>query len=109
MTILFYVLIAILALVFLPLGLLDLRYYRNRSRADGQWNAFIPKKLSDIGSVKQLIITLLIDWYPARESLSGEAGVSYLVQSDNTAILLDVGLNSANETFIELVKGTKKG
>lgn len=97
MTILFYVLIAILVLVLLPLGLLALRYYRNRGRADRQWNSFIAKKLSDIGSVKQLIITPLVDWYPAREALSGEAGVSYLVQADNTTILLDVGFNSMRE------------
>jgi 7,8-dihydropterin-6-yl-methyl-4-(beta-D-ribofuranosyl)aminobenzene 5'-phosphate synthase len=108
MIVLLYVIVAIFVLVLLFVGLMSLRYFRDVSRANYQWNTFVQKRLSDIGSVKQLIITPLIDWYTARESLVGEAGVSYLVQADNTRILLDVGLNRANEHPSPLLRNMKE-
>ena len=72
MIVLLYVIVAILVLVLLFVGLLSLRYFRDISRANNQWSSFIPKRLTDIGSVKQLVITPLIDWYPAKESLVGK-------------------------------------
>ncbi len=108
MIVLLYVIAAILVLVLLFVGLMSLRYFRDVSRANHQWNTYVPKRLSDIGTVKHLVITPLIDWYPAKESLVGEAGVSYLVQADDTRILFDVGYNRANEHPSPLLRNMKE-
>jgi 7,8-dihydropterin-6-yl-methyl-4-(beta-D-ribofuranosyl)aminobenzene 5'-phosphate synthase len=50
-------------------------------------------KLKDLGSTRTLEILPLVDWNTARSDLSGEAGVSYLVRTDQSTILFDVGGN----------------
>ena len=35
----------------------------------------------------------MIDWQTANEYLMGEAGVSYLIKTDQSTILFDLGLN----------------
>jgi 7,8-dihydropterin-6-yl-methyl-4-(beta-D-ribofuranosyl)aminobenzene 5'-phosphate synthase len=51
-------------------------------------------KLSPIGSIKHLSILPLIDFYANDPALKTEPGVSYLVQADDTTILMDVGWNT---------------
>lgn len=48
---------------------------------------------TDIGSTSRLEILPLVDWVTASPELRGEAGVSYLVRSDASTILFDVGGN----------------
>jgi len=48
---------------------------------------------ADIGSTSRLEILPLVDWVTASPELRGEAGVSYLVRSDSSTILFDVGGN----------------
>ncbi len=50
-------------------------------------------KLRDLGSTRTLEILPLVDWNTARPDLRGEAGVSYLVRTDRSTILFDVGGN----------------
>jgi 7,8-dihydropterin-6-yl-methyl-4-(beta-D-ribofuranosyl)aminobenzene 5'-phosphate synthase len=87
--------IVFLLLVFL--GLLILGYFRNKKLADKQWFTYTPEKINNLGSVKRLRITPLIDCYSSKEELKKEPGVSYLVQADDNTILLDVGYNRKNE------------
>jgi 7,8-dihydropterin-6-yl-methyl-4-(beta-D-ribofuranosyl)aminobenzene 5'-phosphate synthase len=61
------------------------------------WSKARYSKLKDVGAVKQLTVLPLIDWYTARDDLTGEPGVSYLVRADDTTILFDVGLNACGE------------
>lgn len=46
-----------------------------------------------IGSTRTLEILPLVEWAVARPDLVGEAGVSYLVRTDGSTILFDVGGN----------------
>ncbi len=78
-------------------GALMARFYLGRRRADETWAAARYPKLEDVGAVKHLTIRPLIDWYTAREGLTGEPGVSYLVRADDTTILFDVGFNQRGE------------
>lgn len=79
------------------MGGLSARFYLGRRRADRAWSAAHYPRLKDVGTVKQLTILPLIDWYTAREDLMGEPGVSYLLRADDTTILFDVGLNGPGE------------
>lgn len=53
--------------------------------------------ISDLGSVKNLTILPLIDFYTDSKELKTEAGVSYLVKTEDTTILMDVGFNQKKE------------
>jgi len=52
------------------------------------------QRIKDLGETETLEILPLIDWQTADEHLVGEAGVSYLIKTDKSAILFDVGFNS---------------
>ena len=78
-------------------GGLAVRFYLGRRRADQEWADAHYPKLTDIGKVRRLSILPLIDKHTAHDGLVGEAGVSYLVQADDTTILFDVGLNQRGE------------
>ena len=54
-------------------------------------------KLPDIGSVKNLSILPLVDFYADDSQLKTEPGVSYLIKADDTTILMDVGFNKKKE------------
>jgi 7,8-dihydropterin-6-yl-methyl-4-(beta-D-ribofuranosyl)aminobenzene 5'-phosphate synthase len=53
-------------------------------------------KLPDIGTTKSLTILPLVD-SKGLESFKAEAGVSYLIKTDEATILLDLGANRKNE------------
>jgi metal-dependent hydrolase (beta-lactamase superfamily II) len=55
--------------------------------------AQLPARLSNVGATRTLEILPLVDWNVANSGLRGEAGVSYLVRTDSSAILFDVGGN----------------
>ncbi|HIP96102.1 MAG TPA: MBL fold metallo-hydrolase, partial [Anaerolineae bacterium] len=84
-------------LVLAAVGGLVARFHLGRRRADQVWAAARYPKLEDVGTVKQLTILPLIDWYTVRDDLMGESGVSYLIRADGTTILFDVGLNLRGE------------
>lgn len=81
-------------------GGLTIRYHLGRRRADQAWFDYRYPPLQDLGTVKKLAITPLIDWYTSKcgeQPLQGEMGVSYLVQADDISILMDTGFNLHNE------------
>jgi 7,8-dihydropterin-6-yl-methyl-4-(beta-D-ribofuranosyl)aminobenzene 5'-phosphate synthase len=84
-------------LVAVIIGALIVRFYRGYRRADQVWTAAHYPKLKGTGTVKRLTILPLVDRCTARADLVGEAGVSYLVQADDTTILFDLGLNQRGE------------
>ncbi len=61
-------------------------------------------KLGNVGAVRTLSILPLVDWYPSREGLVGEAGVSYLIKADDATILMDAGLNMKGEDSSPLLR-----
>ncbi len=52
-----------------------------------------PGKLAGLGSTRVLEVLPLVDWNVANSRLRGEAGVSYLIRTDQSSILFDVGGN----------------
>lgn len=56
------------------------------------------RRPADIGSTRRLEILPLVDWAAASPDLKGEAGVSYLVRTDGSTILFDVGANLRGES-----------
>jgi 7,8-dihydropterin-6-yl-methyl-4-(beta-D-ribofuranosyl)aminobenzene 5'-phosphate synthase len=71
----------------------EVRYAVGKRRADRAWSCATVRKLSGLGSTRSLAILPLVDWFVARPDLRGEAGVSYLIRTDQSTILMDTGLN----------------
>jgi 7,8-dihydropterin-6-yl-methyl-4-(beta-D-ribofuranosyl)aminobenzene 5'-phosphate synthase len=69
-------------------------YKKNLYQADSIWQSD-QKKLHylDIGETEKFEILPLIDWFTSSDSLIGESGVSYLIRTDESTILFDLGLN----------------
>jgi metal-dependent hydrolase (beta-lactamase superfamily II) len=84
-----------LALAAVPgaLALGEARFALGKWAADRAFREARVQKLRDVGATRSLSILPLVDWFPASPDLRGEPGVSYLVQTDENRILLDVGLN----------------
>jgi metal-dependent hydrolase (beta-lactamase superfamily II) len=74
-------------------AILEIRYRSGCRRVEAEWQHRSVAPLTHIGSTRTLEILPLVDWYPARPDLHGEAGVSYLIKTDRATVLLDVGLN----------------
>ncbi len=98
--------LGLLGLVVAIIIALMVRFYVGR-RADQRWTAGQYPPLKDIGAVRHLTILPLIDRKPARPGLASEAGVSYLVQADQTTILFDVGVNLRREHPSPLVRNMR--
>lgn len=92
--ILFYILLAIILLFIAFIGIKVLQLKSGRERADREIASAEIKKLTPFGSVKNLSVLPLIDFYAEKPTLKTEPGVSYLVSADDTKILLDVGFNT---------------
>ena len=66
------------------------------------------KPFRDLGCTRHLEILPLIDWFTSDDSLIGEAGVAYLIRTDNITILFDVGLNKYDVDPSPLLMNMKK-
>jgi 7,8-dihydropterin-6-yl-methyl-4-(beta-D-ribofuranosyl)aminobenzene 5'-phosphate synthase len=75
------------------------QYKINLYRADSIWNHDQGeiKKLSDLGSTERFEMTPLVDWFTSDSTFTGEAGVSYLIKTDEATILFDLGANARDE------------
>lgn len=85
--------LALLAVVAVLYAALEIRYAIGRRRIATQGRRRKLERLTGMGSTRCLEILPLVDWFPGRPGLRGEAGVSYLIRTDHATILLDVGLN----------------
>ena len=70
-------------------------FYTGQQKAKEEWleEQAAVKKVTDWGTTKSLVILPLVEWYSSREDLTTEAGVSYLIKTDNANILFDLGMN----------------
>jgi len=87
----FLIVFPILALLLV--GLLEVRQKLGNRKADRLFDQSQVKPLGDIGSTGSLRILPLIEFHSASPELMAEVGVSYLVETDDTRILYDVGHN----------------
>jgi metal-dependent hydrolase (beta-lactamase superfamily II) len=70
------------------------RYTLGAERAERLWRDYRPQPLTGVGSTRSLSILPLADWHTASPELRGEMGVSYLVETDGSSVLFDVGNNA---------------
>ncbi|MEA2014603.1 MAG: MBL fold metallo-hydrolase [Thermodesulfobacteriota bacterium] len=87
--------LAAVILLFFVLKLAQLK--KGREKAHRDLEMMDCEKLPFIGTVKNLSILPIIDFYSTSDELRTEPGVSYLVKADDTTILLDVGYNTKKE------------
>jgi metal-dependent hydrolase (beta-lactamase superfamily II) len=92
-------LLGVLVLVLVVLvAAVELRTRRGADEAEAEFAAYEPAPLGDFGATQRLTILPLIDWHTSRPELRGEMGVSYLIETDEHRILLDVGQNAEQES-----------
>jgi len=75
------------------------QYKINLWRADSIWNhdQQTIKKIRDLGTTRRFEMIPLIDWFTSDDNFTGEAGVSYLIKTDEATILFDLGVNAKEE------------
>jgi 7,8-dihydropterin-6-yl-methyl-4-(beta-D-ribofuranosyl)aminobenzene 5'-phosphate synthase len=66
-----------------------------------------PPPMNEFGATHTLRILPLVDWHVSRRDLAGEAGVSYLIRTDHSAILFDVGANERKENVSPLERNLR--
>ena len=68
-------------------------------RSDSIWqhDQHTLTNFDNIGVTEHFEMLPLIDWFTEDESLAGEAGVAYLIRTDQATILFDLGRNPQNE------------
>jgi 7,8-dihydropterin-6-yl-methyl-4-(beta-D-ribofuranosyl)aminobenzene 5'-phosphate synthase len=101
----------ITGLIIIVLGALiyfSIDFYTGKKKVDEYYQISKIDKIKEVSSTKNLEILPLIDWYTERDDLKGEAGVSYLVKTDESNILFDLGLNLKNEDPSPLLYNMKK-
>ena len=87
---------AILSLLVILLAFaayLVFRFSQGKRKSEMEWQGSKVQRITQLGTTKSLVILPLVDWYTSAKDLEGEAGVSYLLKTDNKTILFDVGLN----------------
>jgi 7,8-dihydropterin-6-yl-methyl-4-(beta-D-ribofuranosyl)aminobenzene 5'-phosphate synthase len=86
------------------------RYKKDLQTSDSLWrqDQAHTKPFADLGSTRRFEMLPLIDWFADNDSLIGEAGVSYLIRTDDATILLDVGANDASTDPSPLLKNMER-
>ena len=70
------------------------RYAAGAARADRSWPVQIEARLSDLGEVDEVSVLPLVErLVPEGSGLTGEPGVSYLIQAGGMRVLFDSGLS----------------
>ncbi len=80
---------------------------KGRKKAYQNIKETVVEPMSDLGSVKTLEVLPLIDYYTEDNNLKTEPGVSYLIKTDDTTILMDVGFNKQKEHPSPLLQNMK--
>ncbi len=86
-------LISVLLLLAVLAACLFMVFENNKQAIELQWSNRIVNQIPAFGSTQTLSILPLVNWHTKNTSLQGEAGVSYLIKTDQHTILFDVGFN----------------
>ncbi|MBN1651958.1 MAG: MBL fold metallo-hydrolase [Bacteroidales bacterium] len=97
----------LILLAFAFLFLLN-RYNTGQKTIDSEWESANISPLKAYGRTKKLEIIPLIDWKTKSDDLNGEAGVSYLIKTDENTILFDVGFNHTQKNPSPLLHNMDK-
>jgi len=106
--IILYILGGITGLIILFVLFKFIQFYVGKKRVHKQFSNRYNNKIEDLGEVKKLTITPIIDYFAIDETYKTEAGVSFLIEADNTTILLDIGYNAKKEHPSPFLHNMKK-
>ncbi len=84
------------------------KFNESKLRADREYAEADISKIEGLGATRRLEILPLIDWHTENQDLKVETGVSYLVKTDDTTILFDMGLNNNDEDPSPLLQNMEK-
>jgi len=87
-------LVWILGFIVLAAAVVIVQHRRGVLREDDEFRSHRSPALRDLGTTKKLRLLPLLDWHAARADLETDAGVSYLVETDDIAVLFDTGNNT---------------
>jgi metal-dependent hydrolase (beta-lactamase superfamily II) len=107
MALLLGIVLLLVAGVAVALAFLQIRLGRGIKEADRAFREHRPPAIRDFGSTHSLSILPLVDWHASRPGIQTEAGVSYLVQTDWSTILFDVGFNQGSRDPSPLLHNMK--
>jgi metal-dependent hydrolase (beta-lactamase superfamily II) len=93
MSVLLGILVVLVLGVAVVFAVAQIRLSRGIEAAERAWRETRPRPVGDFGSTASLTVLPLVDWHASRPELQTEAGVSYLVRTDHSTILFDVGEN----------------
>lgn len=82
----------------LAMGVADWQRARDAAVLEQAWQKTTVTPVRTMGSTAALEIVPLVNWRAVSDDLKTEAGVSYLIRTDDRTILFDVGFNRAGET-----------
>jgi len=90
--------IIVLIIILLAIAaIFTVSHLRAVDKNETDWRATNVDAVADFGSTQQLSIMPLVNWHAADDGLKTEAGVSYLIKTDQHQILFDVGFNRQQE------------
>ncbi|MFZ5969071.1 MAG: MBL fold metallo-hydrolase [Bacillota bacterium] len=103
-----YTMIGIFGLSAMVFTILTVKFLHDKKIEEKEWESFIVKKIDNIGTVEDLTILPLADYYAKEDAFITETGVSYLIKADDKKILFDVGFNVKNEHPSPLLRNMEK-
>jgi len=103
-----YILGGITGFIIILLLLKIIQFYFRKKKLHRQISNHYNGKVEDLGTVEKLTITPIVDFYAVDETFRTEAGVSYLLEADGFAILMDVGFNAKKEHPSPFLHNLKK-
>jgi len=89
-------------------GILMIRFQRGKKKAALEWESLSKNILDFGGATRHLEIVPLIDLNTKDKVLKGEPGVSYLIKTDQSTILFDLGYNMNKEDPSPLMHNMKQ-
>ena len=108
MIVVLYIISGIVGLFIVLIFLKLVQFYFGKKRTHKKYTNHYKGKVNDLGFVKRLTITPIVDYYAIDDSFKTEAGVSYLIEADETTIVLDVGFNAKKEHPSPFLHNLKK-
>ncbi len=89
-------LMSVLFLLAVSLAYVFMAFENKKQAIELEWTIRVVNEIPAFGSTQTLSILPLVNWHTRDDSLQGEAGVSYLIKTDQHTILFDVGFNHNN-------------
>ena len=80
--------------------------FTNR-RVERELDGTIIERFKDPGTVRDLTVLPLVEFYAENSDYKTEAGVSYLIKADGHSILLDTGYNEKESHPSPLIHNTR--